>query len=332
MEQYNHCVKCGEQKINGALECQNCGIIHAKAEATINKETVRESDQVEPEKETFPNKISFQYSDIDRNQTTRTVRSACTFNYDGRAYIYGRCELRNAQRTFRVDRIIGDITDTRTGEVIQANQVFKVDPPKEWEDEGTATRTNLPPQVNKLLTKCPVCGRDVSKNAESCPGCGEPISPTPKTSKTVVKKQGGCGSGCGVLILLIIILAAFGSIFDSTDKKSAPKKTKSAVSENPNCRWEIQCWGDRHNITASVACANQVDKLAKYSHKWTDGWLDIKFSHFRWHDKNVGTVTYISDKIQFQNGFGAWQNYSYECDYDPKNGTVLEVRAYQEKM
>jgi len=283
--------------------------------ATLNKETGTESDQVEPEKENYSNRISFQYSDVDRNQSTRTVRSACTFNYDGRAYIYGHCELRSAPRTFRVDRIIGDIIDTKTGEVIQVNQMLKIDPPEEWEDENSAKRANLSRQVNKLLTKCRVCGRDVSKNAESCPGCGEPINPTPKTSKTIVKKQGGCGSGCGTLILLIIILAAFGSIFNSNDKKSAPKKMKPAVTENPNCRWEIQCWGDRHNISASVACAKPVERLAKYSHKWTDGWLDIKFSHFRWLDKTAGTVTYIGDKIQFQNGFGAWQNYTYECDY-----------------
>nr|VFK35242.1 MAG: protein of unknown function (DUF4875) [Candidatus Kentron sp. MB]VFK77195.1 MAG: protein of unknown function (DUF4875) [Candidatus Kentron sp. MB] len=74
------------------------------------------------------------------------------------------------------------------------------------------------------------------------------------------------------------------------------------------CQMDLRCWGDKHNITASVYCDDYVEKLAKYSHEWTDGMLEPKFSHFRWKDKSKDYITYIGDKIKFQNGFGAWQN------------------------
>ena len=38
-------------------------------------------------------------------------------------------------------------------------------------------------------------------------------------------------------------------------------------------------------------------------------------------------ITYRGDKIKFQNGFGAWSWYIYECDYDLKNEKVIDVRA-----
>ena len=62
---------------------------------------------------------------------------------------------------------------------------------------------------------------------------------------------------------------------------------------------------------------------------WTDGWLEKKFSHYRWRDQEAGILTYIGDKIRFQNGFGAWQNHVYECDVTIPGSRpfVLEVRA-----
>lgn len=50
-------------------------------------------------------------------------------------------------------------------------------------------------------------------------------------------------------------------------------------------------------------------------------------SHFRWLDEKAGTLTYIGDKIQFQNGFGAWQTHIYECDYNPATESALSVSA-----
>lgn len=65
---------------------------------------------------------------------------------------------------------------------------------------------------------------------------------------------------------------------------------------------DLQCWGDKFGVSVSSVCQRQVEKLAKYSFEWTDKTLETKFSHFRWMDKSKGYLTYIGDKIKFQNG------------------------------
>ncbi|MOA61092.1 hypothetical protein D3C78_1861450 [compost metagenome] len=80
-------------------------------------------------------------------------------------------------------------------------------------------------------------------------------------------------------------------------------------------------------VSASVSCKKPVERLAKYSARWTDGTFDMKFSHYRWKNQEQGTVTYIGDKIEFQNGFGAFQKHIYECDFNPASEQVLAVRA-----
>ena len=92
------------------------------------------------------------------------------------------------------------------------------------------------------------------------------------------------------------------------------------------CRRDIQCWGDDNLLSATFACETLIERMARYDFEWTDGWLEPKFSHFRWHDIDRSTVTFIGDKIKFQNGFGAWQRVAYECDYDPDADQVLDIR------
>ena len=76
----------------------------------------------------------------------------------------------------------------------------------------------------------------------------------------------------------------------------------------------------------------QVERLAQYAHEWTDGFLDPKFTHYRWRDMEAGVVTHIGDKIRFQNGFGAWQNMVYECDISADGESVLDVRVMAGKL
>lgn len=167
------------------------------------------------------------------------------------------------------------------------------------------------------LVKCKECGHEVSKKAETCPNCGAPV------------KQKPTQYGCGTLILLAFIVFIFIGVFSSNDSSNTQSKPKVSDAE---CKKTLQCWGDKHSIAAGVRCESYVEKLAKYSHKWTDGMLEPKFSHFRWKNQAKGVVTFIGDKIQFQNGFGAWQHYVYECDYDPSSEQVLDVRAREGRL
>lgn len=162
------------------------------------------------------------------------------------------------------------------------------------------------------LIKCKDCGSEVSTKAKSCPKCGAPIKKE--------AKQYGCGTVIVVGIGLFILI----SIFTPDDSSNNLKKPQVSDAE---CMKTLQCWGDRHTTSASIRCDNYIEKLAKYSFKWTDGILESKFSHFRWKNKSKGIVTFIGDKIQFQNGFGAFQKSIYECDYSPIKDKVLDARA-----
>lgn len=183
------------------------------------------------------------------------------------------------------------------------------------------------------LKPCKECKQQVSTSAKTCPHCG-----VSKPTKS------GIGLGGGI-VLTLVVLGVIGSVADgdkadsandglapivpgkSKDSSSAPKPTASAPKEDPNCNQSLQCWGDKHLISASVYCADHIERLAKFSHEWTDGFLEQKMSHFRWLNKEVGTLTYIGDKIRFQNGFGAWQNVVYECDFEPNTKSIIDVRA-----
>lgn len=102
--------------------------------------------------------------------------------------------------------------------------------------------------------------------------------------------------------------------------------------EDMTCRMDLQCWGDKHSLEATFACQDHIESLALYTHEWTDGFLEPKFSHFRWSNRTEGIVTYMGDKIMFQNGFGAWVPHRYSCDYDALNKQVLDVQAQSGRM
>ncbi|MEZ5558012.1 MAG: SH3 domain-containing protein [Pseudomonadales bacterium] len=88
-------------------------------------------------------------------------------------------------------------------------------------------------------------------------------------------------------------------------------------SESPKDR------SSRQQYEAQLVCERAVEKSAKYSFEWTDGLLEPKFSRFGTNDK--GQVAVQGDKIKMQNGFGAWQNQTYTCWYDPDTHALVSV-------
>lgn len=100
-----------------------------------------------------------------------------------------------------------------------------------------------------------------------------------------------------------------------------------AEREANACRNDLSCWAEKHFVAASVRCRGPIERSANFSMEWTDLWYEQKLSHFRWRDQEAGVVTYIGDKARFQNGFGAWQNVIYDCDYDTLNDTVMDIRV-----
>lgn len=128
--------------------------------------------------------------------------------------------------------------------------------------------------------------------------------------------------------------AAWRAELDRQKAATAAAAAEAAAAEQRKkdqadtaCRTDLQCWGDRNLGAATGPCTRAVERLAKNSHKWVDEWLQTKFSRFRWSTADKTRLTYIGDRIQYQNGFGAWINHVYECDFDPATRRVVDARA-----
>lgn len=111
----------------------------------------------------------------------------------------------------------------------------------------------------------------------------------------------------------------------------APKKPEGL--SDAECRQSLECLANKFHSHATVYCAPAIERMAKFSSKWTNtGWFEQKFTHHRWRDQASGTVTFIGDKAQFQNGFGAWQNMIYECDVNTVENKITDVRVREGRL
>lgn len=72
----------------------------------------------------LPREFIFTYTDHEGQSSRRRVRVMGIASNDGRQYLDGYCLDRNAVRTFRVDRIQGDLTDIETGELLNVYRLL----------------------------------------------------------------------------------------------------------------------------------------------------------------------------------------------------------------
>ncbi len=106
-----------------------------------------------------------------------------------------------------------------------------------------------------------------------------------------------------------------------------PRRAAQATTRRSARPSATQRQAEEAEVTAMVYCPDEVERLARYGSRWVDGWLEPKFSRYRWKDRTGGIVTYLGDKLELQNGFGAWVPHVYECDIDVWADNVTEVRA-----
>ncbi|MFD4837681.1 zinc-ribbon domain-containing protein [Achromobacter sp. NPDC058515] len=171
------------------------------------------------------------------------------------------------------------------------------------------------------LITCKECGKEVSDKAKACASCGAPV-------KISIPKKKAHPVLIGVVTLGILYFVLGGDKGDAAKPGASASKTE-ASSCNAT---DLTCLGNAGVVSASVYCAREVEKLAKHDVKWTDSFLESKFDRFRWKDKQSGVITYLGDKAQFQNGFGAFTTVTYECDLAKDNKTVLAVRAKEGRL
>jgi hypothetical protein len=202
------------------------------------------------------------------------------------------------------------------------------------------------------LIKCTECQQTISDKAVSCPHCGAPRNamevppPLPPSRPQQTQKKGSIARQAAVYILaglgeMFFLLYLIGDnqkpsppaaqVSDSERAAIAAKREAdelaSKKAEEARCDADLKCIGDKKSIEATFRCVPYVERLATNNFEWIDKWYEPKFSHFRWKDQGNLVVTYLGDKIKYQNGFGGWVLSRYECDYSIRTGTVLDVRA-----
>ncbi len=102
---------------------------------------------------------------------------------------------------------------------------------------------------------------------------------------------------------------------------------RARAEQDAACRADLSCVVAKVEIAAALACAREVERLGKFASRWVDGSLEPKFPRAVWGDREAGTVVFAGDRIEFQNGFGAWAPHFYACEYDPETKRVLSVTA-----
>lgn len=186
------------------------------------------------------------------------------------------------------------------------------------------------------LVKCAECGAEISDKATACVKCGAPVKVSaPIASQAPPASTGRRGTIAGMspvvifgggFIVLCIAGALYGNLF-------GPGASESAAAAK-RCRVDLKCWGKENMPKAIAYCQEDIERLATHSVKWTDsGTFDRKFSRVEWLDKQAGSLTYIGDKVEFQNGFGAYTPVVYSCDIgdlDKDAPTVLGVKILHE--
>lgn len=172
-------------------------------------------------------------------------------------------------------------------------------------------------------TSCRECKAGVDAKVDKCPQCG---ASNPGVSKKDIRTGWFLLAGVGAIVVTI------SSMWGASEEERAADQAASAAATaaaEAACRKDLACIGEKGVIAAGFTCVQSVERLAKHSVKWTDGTLEPKFSHYRWRDQSAGHVTFIGDKVQFQNGFGAFTNMIYECDLDMSTDqkAVVDVRV-----
>lgn len=128
-----------------------------------------------------------------------------------------------------------------------------------------------------------------------------------------------------VFVFAIVVGLTYGLL--QLNRQQGAEYGAAQAAKDAECRLDLACWAEKRSLTAGLKCKEPIERLASYGVKWTDGALEPKMRSYKWADRSRGTVTYLGDRLQMQNAYGAWQNVVYECDYDIERNTVVDVRA-----
>lgn len=211
------------------------------------------------------------------------------------------------------------------------------------------TIQTAPETESQNLITCEDCGQAVSARAKACPFCGAPIAKKLSTVATFI------------IYLIIGIMGMGGFVgykkykmdqaekirIEAAEKKQKETKRADRIAQREkeaaerriererkeaNCKYDLKCWGGKHAVDAMLTIRENIERRAKYQFEWLEGAYSYKHVRFKWKNKSAGVLTYLGDGVKFQNGFGAWQNMIYQCDYDPASGQATNIKVYPGRL
>lgn len=156
-------------------------------------------------------------------------------------------------------------------------------------------------------TTCPACQGRISRDASTCPHCGKQLDTGMRVLRAIPS------------VLALLTVAYFLHLCSAPNPTPPPPDPAADAA----CRADIKCAGERYALSASVACRRALEARAKYAARWPDDYPTWTYSE--WRDETKRAIVYLGDRLQLQNGFGAWQNHIYSCTYDPDAERVIEV-------
>lgn len=138
-----------------------------------------------------------------------------------------------------------------------------------------------------------------------------------KAEAAAKKKEAETKAGCGCLAVVagvFVVALIFAMIFGEENEGTT-------VGDDPTLR-------------AGIWCEDDIERLAQYGVRWTDGFMEPKFARYRWENDEQTIAYTIGDEVEFQNGFGAWQRHWYACeiDFSTDPPTIIEVVAFPGSM
>ncbi len=199
--------------------------------------------------------------------------------------------------------------------------------------------------------QCPACGIIYLKYQQQLsnypkPSTDNPIRPTNINDNRIIQHPKLIKIFCALLMITVLYKCNddYKEYRKKLDREQAAIEYKQHIKEltkqtrhieyekalqvhAAQCKLDATCTGKNLIISIGLNCQKSIEHLSKYIFKWTDGWLESKFNIFSWKDASKQSIVAFGDKIELQNGFGAWQNHIYACEIRVSDGIVLNVGA-----
>ena len=121
------------------------------------------------------------------------------------------------------------------------------------------------------------------------------------------------------------------------DAQEAQAEAQAAAEEEA-CRVSRQCLAERlqaavraNSVDSRAQCQMLIESMARYDHDWTYGVFEQWYSRVEWGAPNPGSqriIQYRGSALRLQNGFGAWSQVGYECEYDTQTRRAIDARIF----